>query len=178
MEDDKSLDAKHDEFLRLFSSHSQRIYEFILMLVLRRVDAEEIFQDTCLILWKKFDGYDPNGNFHAWACRIAYLEILQLRRTNRRLQTFSEEALSLLADKALAHSSNLGRRQQLLEECLEKLGSQDRELIEQRYYYRRTPKEIAGVKTRSVYSIYRALGRVHRSLFECVQNRLSREEGR
>ena len=178
MGDGQSSEARHDEFLRLFSRHSQRIYEFILMLVLRRVDAEEIFQDTCLILWKKFDSYDPTGNFHAWACRIAYLEILQLRRTSRRLQTFSEEAMALLADKALAHSTDLGRRQELLEECLEKLGAQDRELIEQRYYYRRSPKEIAGVKTRSVYSIYRSLCRVHRALLECVQNRMSREEGR
>jgi RNA polymerase sigma-70 factor, ECF subfamily len=178
MDDGKSIEVKHDEFLRLFSSHSQRIYEFILMLVMRRTDAEEIFQNTCLILWKKFDSYNPEGNFHAWACRIAYLEILQLRRTNRRLQTFSEEALSLLADKAMAHSTDLGHRQQALEECLEKLGSQDRELIEQRYYFRRTPKEIASVKTRSVYSIYRSLCRVHRALFECVQSRMSREEGR
>jgi RNA polymerase sigma-70 factor, ECF subfamily len=178
MDDGKSQDARHNEFLRLFSSQSQRIYEFILVLVMRRTDAEEIFQNTCLILWKKFDSYDPEGNFHAWACRIAYLEILQQRRTNRRLQTFSEEALSLLADKALAHSTDLGHRQQALEECLEKLGSQDRELIEQRYYYRRTPKEIATVKTRSVYSIYRSLCRVHRALFECVQSRMAREEGR
>ena len=110
MEDAKLTEAQHDEFLRLFSSHSQRIYEFILMLVMRRADAEEVFQNTCLILWKKFHGYDPAGNFHAWACRIAYLEILQMRRTNRRLQTFSEEALALLADKALAHSNGLGQR--------------------------------------------------------------------
>ena len=139
--------------------------------------AEDVLQQANLILWKKFDSYDPQGNFHAWACRIAYLEILQQRRTNRRLQTFSEEALSLIADKAMSHSSDFGHRQHALEECLEKLGSQDRELIEQRYYFRRTPKEIASVKTRSVYSIYRALCRVHRALYECVQSRIAREEG-
>lgn len=50
MEEAKSREALHDEFLRLFSSHSQRIYEFILTLVMRQADAEEIFQDTSLIL--------------------------------------------------------------------------------------------------------------------------------
>src|SRR4051812_42136554 len=161
MEEAKCDEAKHDEFLRLFSSHSQRIYEFILTLVMRQADAEEIFQDTSLILWKKFDSYDPEGNFRAWACRMAYLEVLQLRRSNRRLQTFSDEALALLAEKAIAHSDDLGQRQVALEECLEKLPPQDREMIEHRYYHRRVPKEIASLKSCSVYSVYRTLARVH-----------------
>src|SRR5258708_29748885 len=122
----KTRDAQSAKFLRLFSSNSKRIYEFILTLVMRQADAEETFEDTSLILWKKFDSYDPEGNFRAWACRIAYLEVLQLRRTSRRLQTFSDEALALLAEKAIAHSDDLGRRQTALEECLEKLQPQDR----------------------------------------------------
>jgi RNA polymerase sigma-70 factor (ECF subfamily) len=178
MEDTKSNEAKHDEFLRLFSSHSQRIYEFILTLVMRQADAEEIFQDTSLILWKKFDTYDPAGNFRAWACRIAYLEVLQLRRANRRLQTFSDEALALLAEKAIAHSDDSGRRQAALEECLEGLQPHDREMIEHRYYHRRAPKEIASLRDCSVYAVYRALARVHSALLNCVQIRLSREESR
>lgn len=178
MEDAKSNEAKHDEFLRLFSSHSQRIYEFILTLVMRQADADEIFQDTSLILWKKFDSYDPNGNFRAWACRIAYLEVLQLRRTSRRLLTFGDEALALLAEKAIAHSDDSGRRQAALEACLERLQPPDREMIEHRYYHRRPPKEIATLRACSVYSIYRALARVHSALLNCVQNRLSREESR
>jgi RNA polymerase sigma-70 factor (ECF subfamily) len=176
MGDTEVAEARHDEFLRLFSSHSQRIYEFILMMVLRQADAEEIFQETCLILWKKFDSYDPTKDFRAWACKIAYFEVLQLRRTSRRLQTFSDEALALLADDALAHSDYVGRRQAALEACLEKLKPQDREMVEQRYYHRRTPKEIAGLKARSTYSIYRALSRIHLALLNCVQGRLAQDE--
>jgi RNA polymerase sigma-70 factor (ECF subfamily) len=86
--------------------------------------------------------------------------------------------LALLAEKAIAHSDDLGRRQTALEECLEKLPPQDREMIEQRYYHRRAPKEIATLKTCSVYSVYRALARVHSALLNCVQIQLSREESR
>ena len=62
----------------MFSVHSKRIYEFILMLVIRRADADEVFQETCLVLWNKFDGLEANtpGGFYAWACKIAYLKIL------------------------------------------------------------------------------------------------------
>jgi RNA polymerase sigma-70 factor (ECF subfamily) len=164
-----------DEFLRLFSRYSRRIYEFILTLVMRHADADEIFQDTCLVLWKKFDTYDPQGTFYGWACRIAYLEILQLRRKSQRLHTVSDEALAVLADRALDLADNLNARQHALEDCLQKLRAEDRTLIEQRYRQRRTPKEIAALGTVSVYSVYRTLARIHTSLMNCVQRSLARE---
>src|SRR3972149_3414687 len=164
-----------DEFLRLFSRYSRRIYEFILTLVMRHADADEIFQDTCLVLWKKCDSYDPEGTFYGWACRIAYLEILQLRKKSQRLHTVSEEALEVLAEKAVGQADNLNARQQALEDCLQKLRADDRALIEQRYRQRRTPKEIAEFGSLSVYSVYRALTRVHTTLMNCVQRSLARE---
>jgi RNA polymerase sigma-70 factor (ECF subfamily) len=164
-----------DEFLRLFSRYSRSIYEFILTLVMRHADADEIFQDTCLVLWKKFDTYDPRGSFYGWACRIAYLEILQLRRKSQRMHTVSDDALAILVDKAICQVDHLNSRQQALEECLQKLGSTDRQLIEQRYRQRRSPKEIAQLGSLSVYSVYRALSRVHSALMNCVQRSLSHE---
>ena len=175
MANDGLDEDSQDEFLRLFSRYSRRIYGFILTLVLRHADAEEIFQDTCLVLWKKFGTYDPQGSFYGWACRIAYLEILQRRRKYQRLQILSEEALAILADKALAHADDLDDRQVALEECLQKLARQDRTLIEQRYHQRLTPKEIAQAGARSVYSVYRALARIHTTLMNCVQLQLARE---
>jgi RNA polymerase sigma-70 factor (ECF subfamily) len=166
---------QQDEFLRLFSRFSRRIYEFILTLVFRHADAEEIFQDTCLVLWKKFDSYDPQGSFYGWACQIAYLEVLQLRRKSQRLQTVSEEALAVLAHEALARADNLNSRQHALEDCLQRLGPEERTLIEQRYHERHSPKEIAAITSRSVYSVYRALARVHDALMNCVQMRLAHE---
>jgi RNA polymerase sigma-70 factor (ECF subfamily) len=164
-----------DEFLRLFSRYSRRIYEFILTLVMRHADADEIFQDTCLVLWKKFDTYDPQGTFYGWACRIAYLEILQLRRKSQRLHLVSDEALEVLADTAIGQADNLSARQHALEDCLQKLRAEDRALIDQRYRERHSPKEIAGLAAVSVYSVYRALARIHSSLMTCVQRNLARE---
>lgn len=166
---------QQDEFLRLFSRYSRRIYDFILTLVFRHADAEEIFQDTCLVLWKKFDGYDPQGSFYGWACQIAYLEVLQMRRKSQRLQTLSEDALAVLANEAMSRADHLNSRQRALEDCLQKLGPEDRTLIEQRYHEQHAPKEIAAMSSRSVYSVYRALTRVHDALMNCVQMRLAHE---
>jgi RNA polymerase sigma-70 factor, ECF subfamily len=176
MDEVKPNDTRHNEFVRLISIHSQRIYQFILMLEIHGADADEIFQDTCLVLWNKFDSYESTGNFYAWACKIAYMKILARRRANRRLHLFSADVLGVLADKALACADDLERRREALHDCLERLKENDRQLIEQRYYFRLTPKEIAAAKSRSVYSIYRALCRIHGKLLECVQNRLLSEE--
>ena len=107
------------------------------------------------MLWKKFDSYDPQGSFYGWACQIAYLEVLQLRRKSQRLQTISEEALAVLAHEALSRAGNLNSRQHALEDCLQRLGAEERTLIEQRYHERHSPKEIAAITSRSVYSVYR-----------------------
>jgi RNA polymerase sigma-70 factor, ECF subfamily len=175
MEGAKPDEARQDEFVRLTSIHSQRVYQFILMLGIRGADADEVFQDTCLVLWNKFDSYESTGNFYAWACKIAYLKILERRRANRRLHLFSADVLGVLADKAMTHADELEVRREALNECLERLNEKDRELIEQRYYFRSTPKEIATKESRSVYSIYRALCRIHNKLFECVEARLKEE---
>lgn len=167
---------RHDEFLRLFSQHSRRVYEFIATLVFNISDADEVFQDTCVVLWKKFDSYDPEGSFYAWACKIAYLEVLHLRRSSRRLQVMSEEVLTLLADELLNRSPGSPARQTALEECLEKLDQSDRELVQQRYYHQRRPKEIAERESASVHAIYRSLARLHTSLRECVRRIMAREQ--
>ena len=60
------------EFLRLFSQHSRRIYQFILTLTMNHVDAEEVYQNTCVVLWRKCDKFDPDGYFYAWAAQKTY----------------------------------------------------------------------------------------------------------
>lgn len=168
--------ARHDEFLRLFSRYSRRIYNFIFSVVMSHADAEEAFQETCLVLWKKFGTYRPEGNFLGWACQIAMYEVLQLRRKRRQLHLLNDEALRALADQAIAHTDALDSRQTALGHCIEKLTEQDLALVEQRYGQQRTPREIAELLSRSVYSVYRALARVHNLLMDCVNLQLAEEK--
>jgi RNA polymerase sigma-70 factor (ECF subfamily) len=166
------------EFLRLFSQHSRRIYQFILTLTMNHADAEEVYQNTCVVLWKKFDKFDPDGFFYAWACRIAQLEFMQVRRHNQRLQLLSDEVLNLLADQVVNGAGQSGLRQDALSECLGKLKIGDRQLIRERYTDELAPKEIARKQSKSVHSVYRALARIHSGLRDCVQRSLAREQSR
>ena len=47
-------DVDREEFARVFSRNARRIYGFIMTLVFNHHDAEEVFQNTNVILWNKF----------------------------------------------------------------------------------------------------------------------------
>jgi RNA polymerase sigma-70 factor (ECF subfamily) len=162
-------DLDQEEFARLFSRNARRIYGFIMTLVFNHHDAEEVFQNTNVILWNKFADFQPGTNFFAWASRIAYYEVLSLMKQQRRSRTFSDEALELLANQAVALSDQSTERYEALEECLSRLDPPDRELLQERYYYQRPPKQIAASQSKSVHAIYRALSRIHNVLLNCVQ---------
>lgn len=165
-----------EEFARLFSGHARCIYGFVMTLVFNHHDAEEVFQNTSVVLWNKFGEFTPGSNFFAWASRIAYFEVLSLMKQRRRSHTFSDEALELLANEATAVSEQSSDRYEALEECLGHLTAPDRALLQERYHCQRPPKQIAAMQARSIHSVYRALSRIHNLLLNCVRRNLTRED--
>lgn len=164
------------EFLEEFTKHSRRLYGFILSLTMNRDDADEAYQSTSIVLYKKYGQFDPEiGSFYTWACRVAHLEVLNLRRGKRRAGMLSEEALELLHQEAVKRSDESKAREDALETCLKRLSPADRKLIEDRYYNELAPKEIAAKLGRSRHAVYRALARVHGMLRRCVDSSLSQE---
>ena len=165
------------EFVRLLSRHSSHIYGFILMLSVSHSDADDVFQDTSVVLWEKFDSYELGTSFRAWACKIAYYEVLELRRKNNLMKYLSNNTLTLLAKDALTLMQQEDDRKDSLADCLGKLTAKDRQLIEQKYFVRLSTEEIADKSSKSTYSVYRALTRVHSNLSNCVKRHLRTSEG-
>jgi RNA polymerase sigma-70 factor, ECF subfamily len=166
-----------EEFARLFARHARQIYAFIMTLVFSHHDAEEVFQNTNVVLWDKFAEFRHGSNFFAWASRIAYFEMLNLMK-QRRLRLLSGEAIDALAAEATALADQSTDRMDALSECLSQLTPADREIIQDRYFYQRPPKQIAAMHSRSLDSVYRALSRIHNLLLNCVQRTMAREERR
>ena len=71
--------SRTEEFMRLFTHHQRHVYGYIRGLVPSLVEAEEVLQQTNLLLWEKFDQFQPGTNFRAWACKVAYLTVLKHR---------------------------------------------------------------------------------------------------
>jgi RNA polymerase sigma-70 factor (ECF subfamily) len=162
------------DFVQLFMRHQRRLFLHILAQVPQPVDAEEILQDVNVIAWSKFEQFRAGTNFLAWVSQIATFEILKYRSKKRRERLqFSEEFLDVIAQESLKQAEQLEDRRAALKECIEHLRSRDRELIRQRYSGEESGKELAETIGRPANSVYQSLGRIRRTLLECIQRRLA-----
>lgn len=167
------MSDKQAEFVRLLTRNSSQIYGFILMLSVNRSDAEDVFQETSVVLWEKFDSYQPGTDFRAWACRIAFFKVQSHRRASGRLRILSDDAFEAVAADALAFAEDRDLRGEALAECLEKLAERDRRLLEQKYFVQLSTAQIAEQMSQSTHSIYRSLTRIHGQLLNCMKRSLA-----
>lgn len=163
-----------EEFVQLFTRVQRPLYLFILAQTGNVQSAEEILQETNLVIWTKLDQFQPKTSFPAWTRQIATYEILKHRQRFRRDKlTFSDEFLSAVAGEVVAQSTELEQRREALQHCLEKLNARDRELIQQRYQPGTNGKELAQRRGRPTNSVYQSLGRIRRTLLECIHRHLA-----
>ena len=165
------------EFAHVFAKHYGWLQTYTLTLVGNRADAEEVFQDICLVLWRKYEAFDVSTNFMKWSSVIAHHEVRRFRRAQaRRGHVLSDEIVNMLAVDAVDRAGLYEDRRAALQKCMQKLSSKDHDLIE-RYYSdaRATISDISERIGRPVNTLYKAMSRIRRSLHECVSRSLSAE---
>lgn len=170
------LDTEKEQFVRLLASHERRIYAYILSLVPNWADADEIFQETNVRLWRDFAEFDLDTNFAAWAIRVAYYQVLTWRKRAARSQlVFDDDILQSIADRHEALLPQAESRHRALGECLQELNSPSRELLSQCYAPGARVKEVANSLGRTGPAVYKALQRIRSALRACVERRMHLE---
>ena len=169
-----SLMARNDEhqkeFLDLFARHARRVSGYVSALVPNQADADDVFQETCRVLWEKFGEFEPGTDFFAWAAAVVRFQVLAHRQRQRRSRLqFSTEFIETVSRQLIDRSEQLERRHDALAGCLRKLRDRDRELIELRYAPGVTTKEVAQRVNRPIGGVYKALNRIENALIRCVQ---------
>jgi RNA polymerase sigma-70 factor (ECF subfamily) len=175
-ESDGFPDQPADEFVHLFTRSQRSLYLFILGMNPNPVEAEEILQEANVVILSKYRQFQLGTNFLAWARSIAHFETLKFRERGRRdRHQFSDEFVRFLADEAEVGSEQHDERRRALMTCLDKLRDRDRELIQHRYKPGQSGKGLAHDLGRPANSVYQSLGRIRRSLLECVHRQLAPE---
>lgn len=167
---------RYDKFSRLVMLHQSDLYGYILALVQHREDALDIQQQTLITLWQKFDGFDLETNFLAWALRVAQYKVLEYRKQNRRRAAMLSDVV--LADVAAAYETFAApptAEHDALTHCLDKLNSSDRQLIETCYRGECSVRKASAELGRPERSVSNSLLRIRRALFDCIQRILARE---
>jgi RNA polymerase sigma-70 factor (ECF subfamily) len=165
-----------ERFVRLFAQNQKRLLGYIYSLVPHAQNAEDICQKTSLVLWRKFQQLQPDGDFLTWACRVAYLEVCNFRRTRARDRLrFSDELLEYLAEDRLGDLDAMNQRLDALRECVKQLRPPQQELIQHAYSSEDSMRQLAERLGKAVQTIYNRLFRIRKMLFHCVERRLSAE---
>lgn len=170
-------DGEHrpdEEFVRLLAGAQRRLFLFVFALVPNAIEAEEIVQNTSVIMWQKFAQFRKGENFLHWACGIARNEVLKYRdRTARREATFSNDFIELMADVAVPLLEVVDERRQALQRCLEELQPHHRHLLTERYQEGVPTDELARRLGKTADAVRRMLHRIRLALYDCVQRKLA-----
>ena len=162
--------TKRELFSDLLGRHQIQVIGYIYALVHNLDDAEDIYQKTSLVLWNKFDQFDTQSSFFAWASQVARYEVMNFHRTrSARNRYFSESLMEAIAESRSPEvESEMEARRQALPICLEKLSPSDQELIDKCYADRQTIKQVAESIDRPPKSVYDSLSRIRGTLYDCV----------
>ncbi|MCG8508440.1 MAG: sigma-70 family RNA polymerase sigma factor [Rhodospirillales bacterium] len=159
-----------ERFLRTLTRYEPRVWAFIRSTVSIRADAEDVFQETKIALWRKVEEFSEVENFPAWACSVARIEILRYyQKCKRDRLQFSPQFLETVSAQLIEHQAEVDERLAALEGCIGKLPPRDRALIRQRYFEDQSTEVLAQMIGREVQTVYKRLSRIRRALFECIE---------
>src|SRR3954468_18865525 len=162
------------QLMALMTRHQRQIFSYIYVLVHNRADAEDLLQETSLVICEKFHEFREGTDFVAWACQIAYWRVRYARQKFARSKVvFNQDVLDAVAHTADNMQAELTDRHQALRDCLQKLNVRDRELLLHRYEAGAGVEEAAKRSGRSRQTAYKALTRLRKLLLDCVTTRLA-----
>lgn len=168
-----------EAFLKEFALHHDRLFAYLFSLLPHRPDAEDVFQRTSLILWQKFDQWEPTSDFLAWACGVAFYEVRNfIRVASRDRLRFGETLLETLSKERTAALKQRDERVAALQECLKKLDQDERELLQRAYIDDESIRELAARDGRAAQTLYNRLNLLRKRLLECTDLRVGFQGGK
>lgn len=182
MASDRGINAEGDEdrsalFARIFAQHDRWLFAYLVSLLGSPSDAEEVFQEVCVVLWRDYEKFDPSTKFVKWASVVAHHQVHRYRRMKQKqARPLSDAVVDLLAAEAVERADLMDSRRSALHGCLAKLPASDLRLVQGCYSEnRRTMKAVAEMIGRPVNTVYKAMNRIRRTLHECIDRTLSAE---
>jgi RNA polymerase sigma-70 factor (ECF subfamily) len=171
--------ADQDRFVVLLVRHQDEVYRFIQYLLPRHADADDVYQQTCLVLWQKRGQFDPDREFLPWARGVARNEIRRFCRQHAHERvTLSDAIMDKLAATSEAQHRDAARVRRALARCLQKLREANREILARCYSGIESIKEVAESLNIAPAALYMKLHRQRRLLGECIRKELNAEDER
>lgn len=154
----------------LIERHSQRVRNYIGIMVKDDAVADDIFQETFIKAVKVIDegGYTDSGKFLSWILRIAHNRVLDYFRREKSSRQLNEKSAGYdvlgtlrFADSSVEDDIVHNELMETVRALVEMLPEDQREVVQLRYYSKLSFQEIA---EQTNVSINTALGRMRYAL--------------
>jgi RNA polymerase sigma-70 factor (ECF subfamily) len=161
---------RESEFARLFQDCHRQLFAYVHVLVRNYTDAEDVVQQTSLVLWRKFGEYQPGTSFVAWACGVGRFEALNFLKRRRRYQARFSEAFQLRLAEAMAGvaPAEVNQRAEALEDCVKQLPESQRDLLRRCFGGSESVADVARQLGRTTHSVHSSLRNIRQKLLDCV----------
>lgn len=172
-----AANEQREAFARLFAQHDRWLFSYLVVLLRNPADAEEVFQEVCVVLWREYEKFELGTDFVRWTSVIAHNQVHQFRAKTRRAGfQLDDETLDRVSDVAVQRADLFEYRRDALRQCLRKLSPADQSLVHECYRndgatYKSAAKQLG----RPVNTVYKALNRIRRVLHECIDRTLAAE---
>ena len=168
----------YSSYVALLLSHQDDLRAFIHSLLPNSPVADDVFQNTNLVLWKKRSHFKDGTNFHAWAFKIARIQVQhQYDRAKRETRlVFSEKLVNHIAETATTNTNTPRERTlAILEGCMKKLSDKQRQVVDARYEPGESLQQHAEESGTTAGSLRISLYRIRSILRKCVENTLAKK---
>jgi len=163
------------EFAVQITKYQRQLHAFILSMVWNPAEADDVLQETNLVLWQKAVDFDATRPFLPWAMRFAQLQSLAwLKSRQRQRVVFDSDLVRMLATEAAAEPL-FDPRRIALASCLEKLMQPQRDLVLKRYEPQGSVNAMAATLQITPKAVSDRLRRIRQTLLDCVSQAVARE---
>ena len=162
------LNTTSDTFAALFEEEKRRLYAYIYAFVLDKAAADDVFQETSVILWKEFDTFEQGTSFRKWSNAIVFNCVRTYRRQQKKLVSgLSDELLEQLITVSV-HKENTEQKWRMLQQCVSQLSASAHQLYYGFFIENLSAQALADKTGRSIFGIRKSIHLLRRKLFDCV----------
>lgn len=163
------------EFIKFFEADKKRLYAYIYAYVMDHSAAEDIFQETSMVLWREFHCFDHQSNFSKWSNGIAFNRIRDYRYAKKKYvlglsDDFLQEFNNLLTVKEQEVQEATPNKWLKLQDCSKQLPEPMLRIYNYFYVQNLKAQQVAENTGRSIYAIRKAVHKLRKKLFDCVEN--------
>lgn len=132
-------------FEELYRNYHPRLTRFLTNLVHRPQLAEEVFNETMMVVWQKLDTFNGASKLSTWIFSIAYRKAMKgVKRQDMPIE--DRDAENRAADEGGPDEGITDqRRQRLLLEAVAELSPDHRAVVDLTYYHELGYREIAEI---------------------------------